>query len=260
MINRDSVRDVYGTDVYSTDGDKIGSAGQVYLDNDTGEAAWVAVRTGLFGKKESFVPIQDATLDGDRLEVPFSKDKVKHAPRVDHDRELSPDDEDELYRYYDSGPDHAERQDSDEAAGRDTPGGEGDDAMTRSEERLVPGTRTEQTGKARLRKYTVTEERQVSVPVTREEVRLEQEPATGAAVPAHRAEEGTAVRGDAPEAETTLWAEQPVVTTEAVPVERVRLRKETVAGTETVSGEVRKERIELEQDGEHNGGDDHRPR
>ena len=247
MINRDAVRNVYGTDVYSSDGDKIGSAGQVYLDNDTGSPAWVAVRTGLFGKKESFVPLQDATLEGDRLEVPFTKDKVRNAPRIDQDGELSPEDEDELYRYYDDGADDSDprtaatpapRRDSEDAG----------DAMTRSEERLVPRTRTEQVGKARLRKYLVTEEQQVTVPVTREEVRLEQDPAPGTT--AHHAtdDDSPVVRGAEQDPDMTLWAERPVVTTERVPVEHVRLRKETVSGTETVSGDVRKERIELEED------------
>ena len=37
-----------------------------------------------------------------------------------------------------------------------------------------------------------------------------------------------------------------MVDTEAVPVERVRLGKETVTDTENVSGEVRKEQIEFD--------------
>ncbi len=44
----------------------------------------------------------------------------------------------------------------------------------------------------------------------------------------------------------TLHAERPVVQTEAVAVERVRLGRETVTDTETVSGEVRKEQIEMD--------------
>ncbi|WP_306205233.1 PRC and DUF2382 domain-containing protein [Actinoplanes sp. RD1] len=238
MITRDAVRGLYGADVYSTDGDKIGSAGQVYLDNDTGLPAWLAVRTGLFGKKESFVPLQDATLTDGRLEVPFAKSRVKHAPRIDQDGELSPADEDELYRYYGTAHDAEAPPEGDERGS--------DDAMTRSEERLVPHTRTEVTGKARLRKYVVTEQRQVDVPVTREEVRLEQEPADSRgpvdAVPGGRG-------ADDEDPGMTLWAEEPVVTTRKVPVERVRLRKDTVTDHETVSGEVRKERIELEEEG-----------
>ncbi len=263
MINRDSVRFVYGTDVYGTGDQKIGSAGQVYLDNDTGAPAWVAVRTGLFGRKESFVPLQDATLTEDRLEVPFGKDQVKHAPRVDEDGELSPADEDELYRYYESlaqgdrvESDRAGERDKDERNESDGTTGH-DDAMTRSEERLVvKGTRTEETGKARLRKYVVTEERQVTVPVRREEVHLEQEPAGNASPARHAAEPADApdrgaeaeAAGHDREPTMTLWAEEPVVTTRSVPVEQVRLRKDTVTGQQTVTGEVRKERIDLEDD------------
>jgi uncharacterized protein (TIGR02271 family) len=233
MISRDAVRKVYGTDVYSADGDKIGSAGQVYLDNRTGDPAWVSVRTGLFGKKESFVPLSEADLSDDRLQVPFGKDKVKNAPQIDQDGELSPADEDELYRYYGSTRDESGPADND------------DDAMTRSEERLVTdGTHTEPVGKARLRKHVVTEERQVTVPVTHEEVRLEQEP-TGGTGPRHATDD----RGDPDEEQVvTLRAQRPVVTTETVPVEQVRLGKQTVTDEETVTGQVRKERIELEDD------------
>ncbi|MEV6632666.1 PRC-barrel domain-containing protein [Actinoplanes sp. NPDC051470] len=36
MITRNDIQRLIGTDVYADDGDKIGSAGQVYLDNKTG--------------------------------------------------------------------------------------------------------------------------------------------------------------------------------------------------------------------------------
>jgi len=114
--------------------------------------------------------------------------------------------------------------------------------MTRSEERLVAGTRTEEAGKARLRKYVVTEQQQVTVPVTREEVTLDREPITDGNV-------GSALDGPAiseEEHEVTLHAERPVVETEAVPVERVRLGKETVTDEERVQGEVRKEQIDFD--------------
>ncbi|MEH0821677.1 MULTISPECIES: YsnF/AvaK domain-containing protein [unclassified Micromonospora] len=128
------------------------------------------------------------------------------------------------------------------SAGHDTSGPNTDDAMTRSEERLHVGTEREQAGKARLRKYVVTEQQQVTMPVQREEVRLEREPITDANV--GRAMDGPAISEE--EHEVTLHAERPVVDKEAVPVERVRLGKETVTDTETVGGEVRKERIEAD--------------
>jgi uncharacterized protein (TIGR02271 family) len=126
--------------------------------------------------------------------------------------------------------------------GHDTSGPNTDDAMTRSEERLNVGTRREQTGKARLRKYVVSENVTETVPVTREEVRVEREPITDANV-------GSAMDGPAiseEEHEVTLHAERPVAEKEAVPVERVRLGKETVTDQEQVSADLRKEQIETE--------------
>ncbi|UQU65759.1 PRC and DUF2382 domain-containing protein [Couchioplanes caeruleus] len=240
MITQNDLSRLDGTDVYDTDGDKIGSVGQVYLDNTTGEPEWVSVKTGLFGTKETFVPLERAGFSEDRVVVAYDKARVKDAPRVDPDGELSPAEERELYTYYglSAGNGGEYREDTATTA---TTGGS-DDAMTRSEERLVADTRTERAGTARLRKYVVTEQQQVRVPVSHEEVRLEREPIT-------EANRGDAFGGpDISEAEheVTLHAERPVVETEAVPVERVRLGKETVRDEETVSGEVRKEQIEFD--------------
>ena len=106
--------------------------------------------------------------------------------------------------------------------GHDTSGPTTDDAMTRSEERLNVGTRSEEVGRARLRKYVVTENVTETVPVSREEVRVEREPITDANL-------GNAMSGPAiseEEHEVTLHAERAVVEKEAVPVERVRLDKD----------------------------------
>jgi uncharacterized protein (TIGR02271 family) len=268
MITQNDIQRLGAADVYTTDGDKIGSVGQVYLDDRSGAPEWVSVKTGLFGTKESFVPLDKGSLNGDRIEVPFGKDQVKDAPRIDVDGDLSPAEEDELYTYYglastdgrlaggtygDAGTDRETSTTGNRDSGvrdtagqdttnRETSGRSTDDAMTRSEERLVAGTRTEAAGKARLRKYVVTEQQQVTVPVTREEVTLEREPITDAN--AGSALDGPAISED--EHEVTLHAERPVVETEAVPVERVRLGKETVTEQESVSGEVRKEQIEFD--------------
>jgi uncharacterized protein (TIGR02271 family) len=129
--------------------------------------------------------------------------------------------------------------------GRDVSGPTTDDAMTRSEERLDVGTEREAVGRARLRKYVVTENVTTTVPVTREEVRIEREPITDANI--DQAMDGPAISEE--EHEVTLHAERPVVATEAVPVERVRLGKETVTEEETISADVRKEQIEI-HDGE----------
>lgn len=86
--------------VVDQDGNRIGSAGQVYVDDHTGEPSWITVKTGLFGASESFAPLQGAFMDGDDVRIPYTKDQVKDAPTVDPDQNLSEAEEDELYRYY----------------------------------------------------------------------------------------------------------------------------------------------------------------
>ena len=269
MIGTETLDRVIGKDVYDEAGQKIGSAGEVYLDDETGQPEWVTVRTGMFGTKETFVPIRDANLTDDGLRVPVSKDRVKDAPKIDTDGHLSPQEEQELYRYYGLGSGQGTTTDTTTTAGmagtgrtdrdgdgvyddvqgrtvgRDTSGPTTDEAMTRSEERLNVGTRTEETGRARLRKYVVTENVTETVPVSREEVRVEREPITDANI--GNAMDGPAISEE--EHEVTLRAERPVVEKEAVPVERVRLDKETVTEQERVSADVRKEEIEVDGPG-----------
>lgn len=264
MINSNEIDRVTGSTIYTNDGDKIGSANQVYLDDATGQPQWVTVNTGLFGTSESFVPLDDAVLRDNRLEVPFDKKKVKDAPRLGESGHLSPQEEDELYRYYGIGGtsttgqvgDVSDRTDYDTTGrdsvatgtntnvGHDTSGPSTDNAMTRSEEHLEVGTQTREAGRARLRKYVTSETETAQVAVSREEVRLEREPITDGNMGA--AHDGPAISEE--EHEVVLHEEVPVVATEAVPVERVSLGTEAVTETETVSADVRKEHIELDDD------------
>ena len=261
MITDRHINQIKHRDVYGSDGERIGQAGVVYLDDQTGRPDWVSVNIGLFGMKESFVPLAQAEVTDQGVTVPYTKSHVKDAPNVDPDNgHLSLEEEQTLFQHYglDYGQDRstvggnltdAERHgdsrdldDSDAAVGHDTSGPTTDDAMTRSEERLNVGTQQQEAGRARLRKYVVTEQQSVDVPVTREEVRVEREPITDE----NRDEALTGPDISEEEHEVTLREERPVVETEAVPVERVRLSKEEVTDQESVSGEVRKEQIETD--------------
>jgi uncharacterized protein (TIGR02271 family) len=241
-----------GGNVLSADGDKIGSIGQVYSDDETGQPTFVTVKTGLFGTSESFVPLEGARTEGNDIVVPYSKDQVKDAPRVAEDGHLEPAEEDRLYAHYNLGGgtsyadtsrtgtvDAGERTGT---VGRDTSGPTTDDAMTRSEEQLRVGTEKQAAGRARLRKYVTTENVTKTVPVQREEARIEREPITDANRDA--AMDGPAISEE--EHEVTLHEERPVVEKEAVPVERVRLDKDTVTENVTVNEEVRKENIDTD--------------
>ena len=238
-----------GGDVRTTSGDKIGSIGQIYVDLSTGEPSWVTVRTGLFGMSESFVPLEGATDNGKDIMVNYDKDTVKDAPRIDADRQLSPDEEETLYAHYGmtSGSGHRDRnrdRDRDWDKKGHTSGTKTDEAMTVSEERLRVGTEKRERGRARLRKYVVTENVTKTVPVSHEEVRVEREPITDANVGA--AKSGPDISEE--EHEVVLHEERPVVEKDVVPTERVRLTKETTTHDETVSGEVRKEQVDTDVD------------
>ena len=220
-------------------GDKIGKIETFYVDEQTDEPEWIAVATGLFGTRVSFVPLEGASPAGDSLRVPYSKDQVKDAPHAEADGDLSPDEEAALYRHYGLAYD-GEQTDS----GHDTSGPNTDRAMTRSEEELRVGTTTREKGKARLRKWVETEQVTQSVPVSREQVRVEREPITEANV--DQALDGPAISEE--EHEVTIYEDEVVTSKQAVPKERVRLDKEVVTDEQTVSEDLRKERIEVEGD------------
>ncbi|WP_406502264.1 photosystem reaction center subunit H [Streptomyces sp. NBC_00500] len=102
MITQEQIPAVLDHPVHDAEGNKIGDAKHVFLDEVTGQPEWVSVKTGLFGTSESFVPICEATMVEDHLEVPYAKDTVKDAPNVDVDAgaHLSEDEEHRLYEHY----------------------------------------------------------------------------------------------------------------------------------------------------------------
>ena len=228
-MNPDGLQDLQ---VIDSDGSKVGKVETIFLDVETSRPEWAAVKTGMFGSKTTLVPLVNASATGDELRVPYTKDAIKSAPHHDPDVELSNSDEAELFTHYgiafsgetvtaDTGrlsENSTER--GTQPVGHDTSGPNTDDAMTRSEERLHVGTRQVETGKARLRKYIVSQTVTQTVPVSHEEVVIEREPITDANRDA--AMSGGELTEE--EHEVTLHAERPVVTKETVPVERVAPR------------------------------------
>lgn len=255
MFNETDAQHLIGSDLIGANDDKVGRIGQIYLDDQTGRPEWATVHTGFFGTHESFVPLEGAQRVSSGLAVPYAKDQIKDAPNVDPSNgHISEDQEAELYRHYglaysesrsDSGlpeggapagsvgRDHAEHAHT---------GVEGQDSLVRSEEELHVGKERVETGRARLRKYVVTEEETVTVPVKKEKVRLETETLTD--------EDRARGAGGIAEGETevTLSEERVVVDKETVAKEKVGLVKEVEEDQETVSEEVRKEHVEVEGD------------
>jgi uncharacterized protein (TIGR02271 family) len=240
-----------GRDLLGSDGEKIGSIKEIYEDERTGKPEWATVSSGLFGTKSHFVPLAGASPDGENVRAQVTKDQVKDAPSIDPDGELSEEEERALFEHYNvpytnEGSTTAQGAPNGQAgAGHDTSGPNTDDAMTRSEEELRVGKAERETGRVRLRKYVVTEQVQTTVPVQREEVRVEREPITEGNV--DQALDGPEISEE--EHEVVLHEEVPVVGKETVPKERVSLQKDTITEEQQVSEEVRKEQIET--DGEH---------
>lgn len=298
MLSVDDVLAARSGKAYDSDGEKVGSVGEVYLDDQTGQPAWVTVNTGLFGTSESFVPLEGARVEGDDLHLPYSKAKIKDAPRQDADKHLDVEQEEALYHYYGLGNGAGDRHDfegdrdrrdfdgdrdrdaavggaagtagaagvagaagrdrdfdgdrRDVTADRDRDGHTVDDkardiadngdgeGVVRHEERVNVGTERRESGKARLRKYVVTDQQQVDVPVSREEVNVTREPMNERASNVTLGEQTEAV---------TLHEERPVVDKETVAVERVGLDVDEVRDTERVQTEVAHEEVEVDTDG-----------
>src|SRR4051794_24346439 len=99
-LDIDTVLGWRGRTVRDADGEKVGTFGDVFLDRETDHPAWGSVRTGLFGRRESFVPLSEVREEGDDLHVPYAADEVKGAPQVDPDVALTGEEERALYEHY----------------------------------------------------------------------------------------------------------------------------------------------------------------
>lgn len=254
MLDKDQITQVTGREVHGPDGDKIGKAGRVYVDDQTGNPKWVSVETGLLGTRASFIPLEGAAFDGERLTVPYDKSRVKGAPDLGDGDHLSPEDEVTLNQYYSGAGSEAsddglrDDDDSDDRTGRaghgvaDAPGPD-DDAMTVSEEQLAVSTRSVPTERVRLRKHVVTEEVTLTVTLRKERLTIEREPLAESEVGNHV---GSSDFGDKDQ-EIVLYEEVPVVQKVLRPIERIRLATEVTTEQQTVSGDVRKERVEADR-------------
>jgi uncharacterized protein (TIGR02271 family) len=267
MRTTTNIQEWRGAKAVDTSGEKVGTIDEVYLDRGSQEPEWVTVSTGLFGTRTTFVPIGDAELVDGEVRLGYTKDKIKDAPNVDADGALSRDEEQQLYEHYgrgdydswdgsDAGAGGRDSGDRDvtagdrETTGRDTSGRTTDDAMTRSEEELRVGTTERESGRVRLQKYVVEEDVTQTVPVRREEVRVEREPITDAN--RDDAVDGPSISEE--EHEVVLHEEEVVAEKRAVPKERIRLEKDVSTEEETVSETVRKEQIDV--DGDRDGDRD----
>ena len=255
MLSVDQVREVIGADAYDSDGNQIGTVDQVFLDDQTGEPVFATINRGVTGGSQTFLPLANASASRGRLDVGFDQGRIASAPDINAEGgHLSPDEEQVLYEHYGVPYLHRDEGAAEQGAAAGdadempTEATSSDDAMTRSEETLRVGTRSEITGRVRLRKYVVTENVTMTVPVRKEKVVVERVP-EGEEDGADDAGESL---GGAPSSvgspDVVLYEEVPVVEMTVRPVERVRLGTEQVTEMETITEEVRRERVATEGD------------
>jgi stress response protein YsnF len=288
MLTEREVSASIGGTAYTSNGDKIGTVEHYFVDDRTGAPSWVAVTTGLFGTRHSVVPATEATFADGTLRLPVTVDAVKDAPHVEGDH-LGPDEEARLRRHYGledvtgspawtpTGeglqPPGALDEPQSAPAAADSPTVAAplppppaayqspppdDGGMVRTEEQLRIAPERVATTRVRLVKYVVTEEVQITVPIRREEIRVEEVPidavddgvgeslVTDDSYGAHSVRPAAEASGGLPD-EIILHTERPVVSVEVVPRERVRLRTELVQGQETVTEQVQREQIVVDE-------------
>ncbi|MBY0791470.1 YsnF/AvaK domain-containing protein [Corynebacterium pseudokroppenstedtii] len=278
MADQKFIQAVLESTAFDKNGDKVGKVGQLFVDSNSGEPTFVAVNTGLFGRNSSLVPLAGAKLNNEELHVAHTKDEISDAPNIsDTDEGLEPEEEERLYKHYGlTTQDSAQTQASDRgnaaqagtaagtgaaagtAAGTtgrreetaktsaDTgkkPATSGDGSVIRSEEQLNVNKEKVASGRARLRKYVVEDTETVEVPVSREEVKVEREKLS----PEEAKKLGNTRIGEE-NADVVLHEEQVNVDKETVPVEKVNLNKETVTEKQKVSEDLKKERVEFQDD------------
>jgi sporulation protein YlmC with PRC-barrel domain len=159
----DTALEWQGRSVVDRSGERIGKLEQIFLDAESGVPAWGSVGSGLFGRRQSLLPLGEVEAGEDQLRVPFDKDHVLGAPQTEPDVELSRDEEEALYSHY--GVDYS-------SGGGDEESGE----LIRSEEEVDVRTEARPRERLRLKKYVVTEHVTKKVPVRREKIAVEREP------------------------------------------------------------------------------------
>ena len=225
-----------GLPVYASGGEQIGKLDEIFYDAETQKPEWIGVGTGFFGKKRVLVPVRGADMRDDGCFVPYERSQVEESPDIRSD-EIDQKTEAELSAHY--GLEYSKRQ-SDSGLPEGEPPAEtqaGD--LTRHEEELKVGKRPVEAGRVRLRKWVETEPVEMSVDLQRETARVTRESMDEPVGDAEIGEE---------EVEVRLRGEEPVVQKQTVAKERVGVEKDVETERQTVRDEVRKERVDLDEE------------
>lgn len=113
------IRDWTGSPVVDRDGSDLGTLEHVYLERESNTPTWGVIRAG---RKEQFVPLQQANTEGGSVHLTASKEQVRSAPSVEPGQELEPETESRLSRHYGTRGSGARHQRITQPRGRDETG------------------------------------------------------------------------------------------------------------------------------------------
>ena len=251
-----------GYEVHDVNGERIGKIDYLFVDEND-QLEYIGVKTGIPEAKVALIPMAVVRVDDDRriAEVNAVKTMIKEGPAFESDEEITPEFERQVHSYYGLGRPTTTGERgayssyyAQGAAGTPAPrraalgatdrAGLADDdelRVRRVEEELRAGTRERDVGAVRVRKRVVTERRREEVPTRREEVRVERVPVAGEV--AAEAEIGE------DEVVIPLTEEEVVVEKRPVAKEEIRIRKEVVEDTEVVEADVRREEVDIDDEG-----------
>jgi sporulation protein YlmC with PRC-barrel domain len=99
-LSTEQLEQVKGAAVTTSDGQQVGVVEGIYLDETSGQPEWALVNTPWIGKRDTFVPLREATFEGGTLSVPYSREQLQGAPMIDPDGALDDWEEAKLYSHY----------------------------------------------------------------------------------------------------------------------------------------------------------------
>ena len=226
-MDQDQLMRLQGAPVATAAGEELGTFEGLYYDVETRRPEWIAIGSGAMGTKRTLVPFEGVSPEDKKVVVAYEAEQVRGAPDVDRD-EISQDLEAQLYEYYGVSAPQAQ-----------APAGGDEASVVRSEEELHVGKEQVSAGTVRLRKWVETEPVELDVELRRETARVRTEQIDQPVSDVELGEQ---------EIEVPLRAEKPVVAKQTIAKERVSLERDVEVERQRVSDEVRKERVEVDDD------------
>lgn len=203
--------------VVDSAGDPVGELEAIYYDDQSGEPAWLGVRTASEPPRRVLAPVEGAELAEESVQLAHEREAVEASGAIDGES-IDAEAEAELRAHYGLPPE-----------------------LVRYEEELEVATRPEEAGAVRVRKRVESNSVDQRVPREVEHAELERVAAD---------DEDSGLVETLPDGSISIpvFEEELVVTKRLVVRERVIVRKETHVEEETVTADVRREQVEIDAD------------